>query len=212
MAQRPPGTPKPFDPTTLDRTVIAIPLLEKIEAEEREAAAARRKKIDRPPVIIPIIIDLNLLYPGGRSEAKETVLGWIKQAIQRAATVPERQGVHRAKTDLSSQYVFAELEAPVIQELARLNDAAGEGRRAIYRIWPDFEVGPLLTRSVITVKADAARVSFSAQGEGVVWAVLDSGIQGDHPHFTKHQNLVLPPPLVHRDFSGHARQCSRAQR
>jgi serine protease AprX len=201
MAKRPSGTPKNFNTEILDRSVIAIPLLEKIEQEEKDAAAARRKKQDRPPEIIPVIIDLNLLYPGGRSEAKDTVLGWIKQAIQRAATVPERQGVHRPKTDLSNQYVFAELEAQVIQELARINDAAGEGRRAIYRIWPDFEVGPLLTRSVITVKADAARVAFSAQGDGVVWAVLDSGIQGDHPHFAKHQNLVLPPPLVHRDLT-----------
>ena len=185
----------------LDRSVIAIPLLDKIKDEERAAAKARRKKEDRPPAVFPVIIDLNLNYPGGRKDAKDTVIAWIEQAIERTATPGVRQGVHKAKTDLSNQYVFAELEAQVIQELARLNEGAGDSRRAIYRIWPDFEVGPLLTKSVITVKADAARISFSAQGEGIVWAVLDSGIQGDHPHFAKHQNLVLPPPLVHRDLT-----------
>ncbi len=200
MAQRPPGTPKPFDPTTLDRSVIAIPLLDKLEAEDKAVAAARRKQQDRTPAVFPVIIDLNLNYAGGRKEAKDTVLAWIEAAVQRTAALPGTQGVQIAKTELSNQYVFAELEAAVIRELARLNETGKDGR-AIYRIWPDFEVGPLLTRSVMTVKADAARVSFSAQGEGIVWAVMDSGIEKNHPHFAKHKNLDLPPPLVHSDFS-----------
>jgi len=198
MARRT-GTPKGFDPTILDRTVIAIPLLDKIEQEEKEAAAARRKKVDRPPAVFPLIIDLNLNYPGGRRDAEAQILRWIRQAVQDKgdATVP--QGIHRPKTQISNQYVFAELEARVIQELARLNHEAAE--RPIFRIWPDFEIGPQLTRSIITVKADAARISFSAAGDGIVWAVLDSGIQGDHPHFAAHKNLDLPPPLRHRDFT-----------
>jgi subtilisin family serine protease len=186
----------------LDRSVIAIPLLEKIAAEEKAAAAARRKKAERPPEIFPVIIDMNLRYAGGREAAKSITCTWIREAIERLATRPKAQGVHKAKTDLSNQYVFAVLEAQVIQEVARLNsDAAVEGKGAIHRIWPDFEVGPLLTRSVITVKADAARISFSARGEGIVWAVLDSGIQGDHPHFATHKNLDLQLPLQHRDFT-----------
>jgi subtilisin family serine protease len=52
------------------------------------------------------------------------------------------------------------------------------------------------------VKADAARASFSALGDGIVWAVLDSGIQADHPHFAMHKNLELKPPLVPMDFTG----------
>jgi len=196
MAKRPSGSPKVFDPTTLDRTVIAIPLLEEIEQEVDEAA--KKKRAPKP---LPVIIDLNLNYSGGRDLAKDTTLEWIAQAIERVGTAGVRQGVHQAKTKLSNQYVFAELQPAVIRELARRTIEAGEGHRPIYRIWPDFEVGPLLTRSVITVKADAARVSFSAQGEGIVWAVMDSGIQGDHLHFDKHKNLDLPQPLKHRDFT-----------
>ncbi len=180
----------------LDRSMIAIPLLEQIAREKRDAA---RK--DRAPKPLPVIIDLNLNYSGGRQQAKDFTLEWVAQAIARFGTAGVRQDIHQVKTDLSSQYVFAELQPAVIQELARLNIEAGEGKRPIYRIWPDFEVGALLTRSVITVKADAARVSFSAQGEGIAWAVLDSGIQGDHPHFEKHKNLDLPQPLKHRDFT-----------
>lgn len=181
----------------LDRSVIAIPLLERIEKDE----AARRKDGKRSPEIFSVIIDLNLNFSGGRKEAQEKTMEWIQEAIGSAAALPVQQGVHRAKTELSNQYVFAELEARVIQELVRRNQAAAWRERPIFRIWPDFEVMPLLTRSVITVKADAARVSFSARGEGIVWAVLDSGIQGDHPHFATHKNLELQLPLQHRDFT-----------
>jgi subtilisin family serine protease len=33
------------------------------------------------------------------------------------------------------------------------------------------------------IKADAALTSFGANGQGITWAVLDTGIQADHPHF-----------------------------
>jgi len=54
---------------------------------------------------------------------------------------------------------------------------------AVYRIWEDSAVELLLTKSAATVKADAAQRAFSAMGEGIVWAVIDSGIDGSHPHF-----------------------------
>ena len=75
------------------------------------------------------------------------------------------------------------------------------GPRAIYRIWLDFQVRPLIYKSISTVKADAALASFAASGEGMVWAVLDSGIDADHPHFKLHENLKVNAPLVHRDFT-----------
>ncbi|MCE3257657.1 MAG: peptidase in kexin sedolisin, partial [Nitrobacter vulgaris] len=35
----------------------------------------------------------------------------------------------------------------------------------------------------------------------IVWAVVDSGIDGSHPHFRTHRNLELPAPLKHCDFT-----------
>jgi serine protease AprX len=58
-----------------------------------------------------------------------------------------------------------------------------------------------VNKSVTTVKADAAKVSFSALGTGIVWAVVDSGIQGDHAHFGKYENCVEDPSLKHADFT-----------
>jgi len=40
-----------------------------------------------------------------------------------------------------------------------------------------------------------------ADGYGIVWAVVGSGIHGTHPHFVRYENLELPPPLHHRDFT-----------
>ncbi|MGH6814866.1 MAG: S8 family peptidase, partial [Hyphomicrobiaceae bacterium] len=71
--------------------------------------------------------------------------------------------------------------------------------RAIFHIWPDFEISACINKSIATVKADAAQNSFSARGAGITWAVMDSGIQ-KHPHFEPHKNLDVPQGW-HRDFT-----------
>jgi subtilisin family serine protease len=75
-------------------------------------------------------------------------------------------------------------------------------RWAIHRIWPNFEVRGLLTRTVVTTKAAAAHRAFDALGQNVVWAVLDSGIDDTHGHFRRHANLRLSGRLAHRNFVG----------
>jgi serine protease AprX len=72
--------------------------------------------------------------------------------------------------------------------------------RAIFHIWPDFEVSAYINKSVATVKADAAQNSFSAWGTGITWAVMDSGIQQDHQHFQKYANID-PVSGWHKDFT-----------
>ena len=74
---------------------------------------------------------------------------------------------------------LAGLSRPDGVKKAPIND------RALYRIWPDFKVHRLTNKSISTVKADAARNAFSAIGEEIVWAVIDSGIDGEHPHFSR---------------------------
>ena len=72
--------------------------------------------------------------------------------------------------------------------------------RAIHRIWPDFSLHSCTHRSARTVKADAAQNSFRAYGEGITWAVVDSEIDGRHPHFALHGNIDPTSPF-HRDFT-----------
>ncbi|WP_404786351.1 S8 family peptidase [Altericista sp. CCNU0014] len=72
--------------------------------------------------------------------------------------------------------------------------------RTIHHIWPDFEVRSCVTRSIRTIKVDAARNSFTASGDGVTWAVMDTGIDGLHPHFALHKNIDVASPY-HADFT-----------
>lgn len=200
---------RPFVPEVLDRTVIAVPLLRQLAAERAGTA---------PPKVHPVVIEVNLDHPKGRAGARGQVIALVDQALERSADAAaelddERpQGVDEAKGSVSEQYVFAALARPAIEELVRLdnpgaapaNPAGGTGQtpRSIFRIWPDFKVHPLTTKSIATVKADAAGLAFSADGHDIVWAVIDSGIAGDHPHFAAHRTLELPDGLEHRDFTG----------
>ncbi len=192
-AQRPGAAKAVFDPTTLDRTVIALPLLQQM-AEQGDDA------------VFDVVIDLNLNFPGGRDHARERVRDLATAALAGAGGAQAGIGVDDRKTELSDQYVFARLTGRAIKAMVRLDagsvgGASTSSRRVIFRVWPDFEVRALLTRSVSTVKADAALTSFAAGGKRIVWAVLDSGVQGDHPHFKKHATLTLEAPLRHRDFT-----------
>lgn len=72
--------------------------------------------------------------------------------------------------------------------------------RTIHHIWPDFQLRSCITQSISTVKADAAHRSFTASGKGITWAVLDSGIDGTHPHFRLHKNVDLAS-TYHEDFT-----------
>jgi len=201
---------KPFEPRTLDRTVIALPLLEILKKEKVE----REKNPQLPVTPHQVIVDLNLEFPGGRDEARRWVVVTARQIIQRIGVNkdPRIQDVDEERSRLSPQYLFAKLEGDVIRALVNQDtqkNAARAGKlgvvgnsSAIHHIWPDFPIRALTVKSVSTVKADAARSSFAALGEGIVWAVMDSGIELLHPHFKLHKNLDLESPLEHLDFTG----------
>lgn len=92
-------------------------------------------------------------------------------------------------------------DAPGDKESAGLKAFNKAKLRAIYRIWPDFEVRARITRSISTVKANAAINSFAARGKDITWAVMDTGIQGDHPHFKLHNNILDSASPYHADFT-----------
>jgi subtilisin family serine protease len=112
-----------------------------------------------------------------------------------------------APTPVARHYFRCELSAAEMTRLAQggATPTAASAARAlqlIYRIWPDLVVHAHLDRSVTTIKADAAGRTFGCMGAGVVWAVLDSGIDGNHPHFATHQTLTADAVKdLHQDFT-----------
>ena len=169
------------------RSIVTEPLLSRVTKAIKEDSA--------PDRTFDVIISLNELFSGGVDGAmkyvKERAIQWKVRYVE---LIP---------------YLFACLSAQQILELAKeardLTDQHGRAGSVVYRIWEDQEVSITLTRSLTTVKADAAQRSFQANGEGIVWAVLDSGIQADHPHFLENQHGFAPDlnllPVVHRDFT-----------
>jgi subtilisin family serine protease len=171
------------------RSVVAEPLL-----------SAVRNAIDegRPDAKFDIIISLNEFYREGMAKAQKMVEEKAKELKVRYA--------------LASHYVFGCLSAEQILDLAAQArahaEAGGPTNTVIYRIWEDTEISVTLTRSGSTVKVDAAQRAFRADGRNIVWAVLDSGIEGAHPHFKRDKSpfgpidaLGLSSPLAHCDFT-----------
>lgn len=179
---------KPFAPFNLETTVIAMPLLNKLNGHEDD--------------LHDVIIDINLTYPGGRAVAKE----WVLRTLVQVTKDHDLTNIDRLKSDLCPQYLFGRLTGREIRWLVKLDTEARQKavgnakKRAIYHVWPDFEIDAMISRSIRTVKADAARTSFAAIGEDIVWAIIDSGIEETHPHFMQWKNLDTP--MEHKDFTG----------
>jgi serine protease AprX len=136
---------------------------------------------NKPESDFDIIIALNETIEDARLQVEETL---------RQLSPPPKNlafcGVH---------YVFVTMSGGQILDLAadykKWLDNLGPGRAGpIYRVWKDEVVHPCLTTSAATIKAEAAQRSFNAMGDGIVWAVLDSGIDKKHGHFTKHDNII----------------------
>jgi subtilisin family serine protease len=190
---RRPERAKQFNPGTLIPLFITEPLASKL-ADEQAASATTPGAV---PVTYDVIIDINTKYKDGRIGARTAI-----RAMLAGLGVPPPPETDASADSLARTlpYVFAALTGDQIRTLAQLT-RGDAGESPIFRIWEDHEVTGLITHSIATVKADAAHVSFSAVGRGIVWAVLDSGIHAGHVHFQANANLDLPPPLYHRDFT-----------
>jgi len=180
------------------RTVVTEPLLSKVNSAIN---------VDKnPSANFDVIISLNEVFPGGVEGAMRWVVQRAKEwKVNYYELVP---------------YLFACLTAQQIVALADeardLTKKYGRTGSVVYRIWEDQAVATTLTKSIATVKADAAQRAFQAFGDGIVWAVLDSGIQADHPHFAGTQpqfkNDDILRPVVHKDFTPDGRSKAIAQK
>ncbi len=182
----PPSPPEEADfrtsPRLVEDSVISRPLRELMDS----------RPTDEP---IAVVVELAERYPGGIVAARQRV-------TEHLATL-DRLGNGVAY----GSYVSVILPPRLVEELVRLDtpeEDPGAGvrapRGAIHRLWPNFEVRALTNRSIVTTKAQAAHRAFNATGEDIVWAVLDSGIDKEHPHFAKHGNLT---DLPHKSFVDH---------
>jgi subtilisin family serine protease len=143
-------------------------------------------------VPIPVMAEVNLQFAGGP-----------RAAFARLDRLWERVSGETPQ-HVADQYATGWLTMRQVQRLVSADAApVAWPQRSIHRVWPDFPVELHVDASCVTVKADAARRSFNAYGCGIVWAVVDTGIDGTHPHFQGHHTLDDPHVKeLHRDFTG----------
>ncbi len=147
---------------------------------------------------VPALVELNVLYPGGLSAVATAFLEglWEHDYEQWAGekrpvgdsgptvTEPRVPAGLRRVTPKLYQCVLTRVQLHALVERDRSQAAAQGHPPLVFKVWPDYELLPQIDRSAPTVKADAAWRSYNARGRGIVWAVLDSGIQAGHAHFS----------------------------
>jgi len=133
----------------------------------------------RHPVLIELLEEpADHQAPRPLEEVRASVCAWIEKEA-RHATADELE------IEALTHYVSANLTRFEVEKLA------DELRTtAIYRVFRNSRKRALLTESVSVVHAPTAHDGYKATGKDITWAVLDTGIDPDHPHFATHQNVV----------------------
>lgn len=147
-----------------------------------------------------VLIELRLT-PGARADDVQRQFQDLFDSVFGATDTPP------APQLVGKHYLRCKLRPDEVQRLvgADVSPTAQRAQRArqlIYHVWPDLVVEAHLDRSLTTIKADAAERTYGCDGSGVVWAVLDSGINGNHPHFAQYATLTADSVKdLHQDFS-----------
>lgn len=141
---------------------------------------------------IAVLIELNAAH--GVSRSRTEFLDLFTSTITDPAVSPP--------IPIGRQYLRCFLTQA---EIKAIGDADRAGPNSIFRVWPDFKLAAHIDRSASTVKADAAARSYGTSGAGIVWALIDSGVDACHPHFNCPgigPNLTDERiTLLHRDFT-----------
>ena len=191
-----------FDSMT--RFVVARDVAESLASESRHS----------------VLIEILEPAYGALDETREETARHEREIEKGRTSLADR--IHRAAVALEA--VVADPKQARIDELRRfvaahltpaeIRRVAAEHRDLrVYAVWRSATKRALTDRSVAVVKADAALASYGATGRGITWAVLDTGIRADHPHFQTYANVREvwdctkqgpPKPIkAHRDPDGH---------
>jgi pimeloyl-ACP methyl ester carboxylesterase len=111
----------------------------------------------------------------------EHLAGSLRKELARRKVHPEKVG----RVDELRHFVAAHLVPDEVRWVAE-----NHADLAVYSVWRSAQKRKLLWRSHRALKVDAARNSYQATGQGITWAVLDTGARSDHPHLAKNIEVV----------------------
>lgn len=110
----------------------------------------------------------------------EEVETQIDQMLRASGTAAEDAEVERLR-----RFVVAKLTRLEVETLRSLFTEL-----RIDGIWRNAAKRALVIDSTHTVQARPAHLSYGADGKRIGWAVLDTGVRADHPHFRKHDTVL----------------------
>lgn len=132
------------------------------------------------------LIQLSTQITNGRQPLVS--LGSLREQLTRAIqdmVKASGDSLDAAGIDPLTRYVAARLTRAEIEQLrTRFKDLN------IERVWRNASKRALICDSANTVQARTAHIGYSAVGKNITWAVLDTGIRADHPHFQTYHNVL----------------------
>jgi hypothetical protein len=146
-------------------------------------------------------------------QGKTDLASRIDRAAKQIEGIVGKSNEKAARVDRLRRFVAAHLTPA---ELSLIAHKHRELR--VYAVWKSAAKRKLLHRSARVIQADAARASYGALGDQIRWAVLDTGVRHDHPHFKTHGTIAeiwdctkqgSPVQLpIDRDRDGHGTHVS----
>lgn len=126
----------------------------------------------------PVLIELSDQWAGGRSrpadEVRTEVVNWIRRAVDQAPGVT----IDDVDLEALSGYVSAQLTRSEVEQLSTQLHL-----ESVYRVFQNARKRALLDQSINVLQCATAHRGYESRGQGITWAVLDSGIDPLHPHF-----------------------------
>ncbi len=124
-------------------------------------------------VPVPVLIEVNRDKAPSLHEGAVSIRQNLEALARRTGYSPDD-----LKIEVLHRYVAAELTQHQLRWL-EFNHSSLH----VFRIWRNSEKKALLSVSAQQLHIPTARIGYGATGEGISWAVLDTGINADHPHF-----------------------------
>lgn len=147
--------------------VIARDLVRDIETEG----------LRRHPVLVEIKAPAAVSFPD-LARQQEKIVKWLKTEL--GASYDDLKIEHLRR------YLAADLTRREIEMLASNFEDQG---LEVHRLWKNAEKRALINKSIDVVQVRPAHLGYGADGSDIRWAILDSGIAADHPHFAKYKNI-----------------------
>lgn len=139
-------------------------------------------RMERHRTLIQLVKDQSIApldIDGLRAQA-QVIEGEIKRMVAAADEDPEVACIERLR-----HFIAADLTRLEVETLR-----SHYSKLSIAGIWRNAKRRALIAQSTHTVQARPANLGYGADGRDVCWAILDTGIRADHPHFEKYNSVA----------------------